>query len=180
MQSVPDIEQDFSINGNTTVLSFLSLTIQGRLVFTERIREPDLGNERSCVDLEGDDQRGREAGLSGINIYSYNRTCFINSRSGLVVKFVLAMHEPRVRFTAATFVLSSDVLLSFEHVFLMIAPVSGRYRGWSWQLICSSNKGIRCINHTHHLCFTYTRGSFSRKRHHQIMFINSDIHIYTV
>ena len=27
-------------------------------------------------------------------------------RSGLVVKFVLAMHEPRVRFTAATFVLS--------------------------------------------------------------------------
>jgi hypothetical protein len=24
------------------------------------------------------------------------------SRSGLVVKFVLAMHEPRVRFTAAT------------------------------------------------------------------------------
>ena len=28
------------------------------------------------------------------------------SRSGLVVKFVLAMHEPRVRFTAATIVLS--------------------------------------------------------------------------
>ena len=32
--------------------------------------------------------------------------CFINSRSGLVVKFVLAMHEPRVRFTAATVILS--------------------------------------------------------------------------
>ena len=31
------------------------------------------------------------------------------SRSGLVVKFVLAMHEPRVRFTAATVVF---VLLS--------------------------------------------------------------------
>jgi hypothetical protein len=27
------------------------------------------------------------------------------SRSGLVVKFVLAMHEPRVRFTAATYLL---------------------------------------------------------------------------
>jgi hypothetical protein len=27
---------------------------------------------------------------------------FYLSRSGLVVKFVLAMHEPRVRFTAAT------------------------------------------------------------------------------
>jgi hypothetical protein len=27
---------------------------------------------------------------------------FHQSRSGLVVKFVLAMHEPRVRFTAAT------------------------------------------------------------------------------
>jgi hypothetical protein len=29
----------------------------------------------------------------------------MKSRSGLVVKFVLAMHEPRVRFTAATIVL---------------------------------------------------------------------------
>jgi hypothetical protein len=32
--------------------------------------------------------------------------CPIICRSGLVVKFVLAMHEPRVRFTAATFILS--------------------------------------------------------------------------
>jgi hypothetical protein len=36
-------------------------------------------------------------------------------RSGLVVKFVLAMHEPRVRFTAAT---------SFCHVYLRFAPPS--------------------------------------------------------
>jgi hypothetical protein len=35
-----------------------------------------------------------------------DRICFNNSRSGLVVKFVLAMHEPRVRFTAATSILS--------------------------------------------------------------------------
>jgi hypothetical protein len=35
-----------------------------------------------------------------------DKKSFISSRSGLVVKFVLAMHEPRVRFTAATFVLS--------------------------------------------------------------------------
>jgi hypothetical protein len=40
------------------------------------------------------------------DIFCIDEKCFISSRSGLVVKFVLAMHEPRVRFTAATFVLS--------------------------------------------------------------------------
>jgi hypothetical protein len=42
--------------------------------------------------------------------------CSIICRSGLVVKFVLAMHEPRVRFTAATTILSSQpILLSIEN-----------------------------------------------------------------
>jgi hypothetical protein len=69
MQSVPDIEQDFSINGNTTIFSFLPLTIQGRQVFTERIEELDLGNGRSCVGLKGVHQRGREAELDDVNIH---------------------------------------------------------------------------------------------------------------
>ena len=47
----------------------------------------------------------------------------ISSRSGLVVKFVLAMHEPRVRFTAATVLLfffgsSSIVLLAKMTLFV--------------------------------------------------------------
>jgi hypothetical protein len=35
-------------------------------------------------------------------VFATNFLLDIPSRSGLVVKFVLAMHEPRVRFTAAT------------------------------------------------------------------------------
>lgn len=54
-------------------------------------------------------------------LYSMNKTIYTdkkttltsNSRSGLVVKFVLAMHEPRVRFTAAT-----SFCLSWPYVFL--------------------------------------------------------------
>jgi hypothetical protein len=49
------------------------------------------------------------------SILDRDRMCLINSRSGLVVKFVLAMHEPRVRFTAATFVLSF-VLVSHGNI----------------------------------------------------------------
>jgi hypothetical protein len=39
-----------------------------------------------------------------------NHFCPIICRSGLVVKFVLAMHEPRVRFTAATILLFSRMI----------------------------------------------------------------------
>ena len=42
------------------------------------------------------------------------------SRSGLVVKFVLAMHEPRVRFTAATFVLSFVDPNATRHCFIVL------------------------------------------------------------
>jgi hypothetical protein len=52
--------------------------------------------------------------------------CTVNSRSGLVVKFVLAMHEPRVRFTAATIVLSI-----FDEKFFGLACTE--YKGWSNQ-----------------------------------------------
>ena len=43
-----------------------------------------------------------------------------HSRSGLVVKFVLAMHEPRVRFTAATFVLSFVDPNATRHCFIVL------------------------------------------------------------
>jgi hypothetical protein len=125
MQSVPNIEQDFSINGNTTVSSFLSLIFQGGLTFTGKIEKLGLRGRQFCDDQKDGYQHSREVEFDKKDICLTNRVYFINSRSGLVVKFVLAMHEPRVRFTAATFILSSDVLLSFGHVFSTTALVSG-------------------------------------------------------
>jgi hypothetical protein len=56
----------------------------------------------------------------------------ILSRSGLVVKFVLAMHEPRVRFTAATlFCPLRACYLSFCSVTILLEPIGDFVLGWS-------------------------------------------------
>jgi hypothetical protein len=48
---------------------------------------------------------------SSENIFGVDEDLLHLSRSGLVVKFVLAMHEPRVRFTAATIFCQINVLV---------------------------------------------------------------------
>jgi hypothetical protein len=108
-------QKDVSINGNTTVSSLLSATTQNKQTFTRRREKEKLRDKRirgipeMRVKVAAPNLR-MVVSMIGKGIFRLNRICVINSRSGLVVKFVLAMHEPRVRFTAATFVLSFDLL----------------------------------------------------------------------
>jgi hypothetical protein len=70
------------------------------------------------------------------------------SRSGLVVKFVLAMHEPRVRFTAATLFCP---LRACYHIFCSVITLPESIG----DVVCShelSGALIEALDSTHNCC----------------------------